>query len=167
MHEVAILRDGARWMGVEPGWACMGFVEALRVRLPPPPPRRSEGGGGSTGAAQGRRLWGPGLLVRGESKAQDFGKGDIWVSAKRSVSHFSCTEFTPQHQVLFSTPCAAPTESFPSFGAVVQNGGFPADTIASRYTNVHAHPMSRAGWICLRVQSGTVDRAACVTIRHR
>ena len=122
--------------------------------------------GGSTGAAQGRRLWGPGLLVRGESKAQDFGKGDIWVSAKRSVCHFSCTEFTPQHQVLFSTPCAAPTESL-LFGAVVQNGGFPADTIASRYTNVHAHPMSRAGWICLRVQSGTVDRAACVTIRHR
>ena len=61
---------------------------------------------------------------------------------------------------------AAPTESL-LFGAVVQNGGFPADTIASRYTNVHAHPMSRAGWICLRVQSGTVDRAACVTIRHR
>ena len=46
MHEVAILRDGARWMGVEPGWACMGLVVALRVRLRPPPPRRSEGGGG-------------------------------------------------------------------------------------------------------------------------
>ena len=46
-------------------------------------------------------------------------------------------------------------------------GRFPADTIASKNTNVHAHPVSRAGWICLRVQSGTVDRAACVTIRHR
>ena len=89
----------------------MGLVVALRVRLRPPPPRYRRAvakvAGGSTGAAQGRRLWGPGLLVRGESKAQDFGKGDIWVSAKRSVSHFSCTEFTPQHQVLFSTPCGS------------------------------------------------------------